>query len=90
MGNVFKIRITATALGKWTYKSGANVEDTEPVGISDEFEAIPWTNKDKLANELRKGFIHATEDQHAFMHADGSPFILLGDTWWATPTFRYK
>ena len=27
---------------------------------------------------------------HAFEYADGTPFFLLGDTWWATPTFRFR
>ena len=34
--------------------------------------------------------IKASANSHAFEYADGTAFFLLGDTWWATPTFRYR
>ena len=34
--------------------------------------------------------IRATANGHAFEYADGTPYFLLGDTWWATPTFRFR
>jgi hypothetical protein len=33
--------------------------------------------------------ISSSANGHAFQYADGTPFFLIGDTWWATPTFRY-
>ncbi len=30
-----------------------------------------------------------TPNGHALQYADGTPCFLLGDTWWATPTFRF-
>jgi len=27
---------------------------------------------------------------HAFTHADGTPFFLVGDTWWPAGTYRYR
>ena len=40
-------------------------------------------------NPSRRGMIRASANGHAFEYADGTPFFLLGDTWWATPTFRF-
>ena len=34
--------------------------------------------------------IRPSDNGHAFEYADGTPFFLLGDTWWATPTFRFR
>jgi hypothetical protein len=33
--------------------------------------------------------VRATANGHAFEYADGTPFFLLGDTWWSVGTFRY-
>ena len=37
----------------------------------------------------RHGFIRPTANGHAFEYADGTPFLLLGDTWYAAATFRF-
>ena len=34
--------------------------------------------------------IRPSANGHAFQYADGTPFLLIGDTWWATPTFRFR
>ncbi len=34
--------------------------------------------------------IKASANGHAFEYADGTPYFLLGDTWWSIPTFRYR
>lgn len=31
---------------------------------------------------LRHGFLRVAEDHRHFVHADGTPFLWLGDTWW--------
>jgi hypothetical protein len=33
--------------------------------------------------------IRPSANGHALEYADGTPCFLLGDTWWATPTFRF-
>jgi hypothetical protein len=45
---------------------------------------------EKAANICRRGFLRATRSGHAFEHADGTPFLLLGDTWWSAPSFRFR
>ena len=39
---------------------------------------------------LVAGFIKPSANGHAFEYADGTPYLLLGDTWYAAATFRFK
>jgi hypothetical protein len=89
-GRTFRIRVVATAPGEWTYRSGASRPDAGLRGIAGRFVAREWTEAEKEANACRRGMIRPSANGHAFQYADGTPFFLLGDTWWATPTFRYR
>lgn len=89
-GNIFKIRLTANAPGTWTYTSGASVYDTGLVGKSGGFLAIEWTEEEKKENVCRRGIVMATENGHAMQYADGTPYIMTGDTWWALATYRFR
>jgi len=86
-GDTFQVRILATAPGRWTWESGASVTDPGLQGVRGEFTAIAWTEAELQANPCRRGMTRA--NGHAFEYADGTPFFLLGDTWWATPTSRF-
>ena len=88
-GSVWRVRVTATAPGDWRWRSESDPADAGLAGHGGRFRARAWTQAEKEANPLRRGFLRATANGHAFEHADGTPFFLLGDTWWATPTFRY-
>ncbi len=88
-GNVFRVRILATSPGQWRWTSGASTDDPGFVGKSGTFWAVPWTEAEKEAVPCRRGMIRPTKNGHALEWADGTPFFLLGDTWWATPTFRF-
>jgi len=88
-GNTFRVRVTATAPGEWRWTSGASVADPGLAPREGAFEAVPWSEEEKLRNPCRRGFLRPSSGGHAFQHADGTPFLLLGDTWWPTGTFRY-
>lgn len=88
--NVFKIRITTTCPGEWSYISGSNTIDEGLNGKYGSFKAVEWSEAELKENKLRHGFIIPSKNSHAFMHADGTPFYLLADTWWSTPTDRLK
>ena len=88
-GNVFRVRVLATVPGKWSWRSGSNQNDS---GLNDrkgDFEAVTWSEAEKAANETRRGFIKPNNNGHAFEYDDGTPFILLGDTWYAAATHRF-
>ena len=59
-------------------------------GVRGEFTAVAWTEAELEENPCRRGMIRPSGNGHAFEYADGTPFFLLGDTWWATPTFRFR
>ena len=88
-GRTFRVRVVATAPGEWSYRSGSSRRDTGLAGKTGRFVAQAWTEPDKQANPCRRGMIRPTPNGHAFHYADGTPFFLIGDTWWATATSRY-
>jgi hypothetical protein len=87
--NTFRIRVLATAAGTWTWKTGSNQNDAGLNNKTGRFTATAWDEAAKKKNSCRRGMIKASANGHAFEYADGTPFFLVGDTWWATPTFRY-
>ena len=89
-GNTFRVRITATTPGNWSWKSGSQPADPGLVGVNGTFSATGWTEEQKAENPSRRGMILSSSNGHAFQYADGTPFFLIGDTWWATPTFRFR
>lgn len=86
----FKVRLVATEPGLWKWQSGSYPPEEGLAGKSGFFEAVAWTEDEKQQNPLRRGFLRATPNQHALQLADGTPFFILGDTWWATGTNCFK
>jgi len=89
-GDIFRLRIAATSPGAWHWQTGSQPVDSGLSGKRGTFTAVPWTEAEKQANVCRRGMVRSTPTGHAFESADGTPFFLVGDTWWATPTFRYR
>ena len=88
-GSEFVIRLTATAPGHWRWTSGSNQPDPGLVGLSGTFEAEPWSEAELDDNPNRRGMVLASADGRGLVRADGTPFFLLGDTWWSLPSFRF-
>jgi len=88
--NVFRVRVLATTPGRWRWRSGSNQSDSGLNGKKGEFTAKAWSEAEKAANPSRRGMVRASANGHAFEYGDGTPFFLLGDTWWSTATFRYR
>ena len=88
-GNEFVVRVAATAPEKWQWKSFSNQSDDGLNNKSGEFMASTWSEQEIEANSNRRGFIQATENGHALQYADGTPFFMVGDTWWAASTWRF-
>ncbi len=86
-GNDFVVRFVATEPGKWQWQSGSNQSDSG-LNRRGEFNATGWTEKDKMRNPNRRGFIRPTSNGHALQYADGTPFFMVGDTWLAGATWR--
>lgn len=89
-GDTFRVRVVATQPGVWNWKSGSSTND---VGLSLKtgfFTAINWSEKEKEENPLRHGFLRPSPNQHALNHADGTPFFIIGDTWYSLSANRFK
>jgi hypothetical protein len=89
-GKTFHVRLVATGIGTWTWKSGSSPEDPGLAGKSGSFTAADWTGAEKAENPLRCGFLRATANGHALEHADGTPFFIIGDTWYAVGANRFR
>ena len=85
----FHLRLVATEPGNWTWESGSDPEDPGLAGKSGSFTAVSWTEAEKTENPLRRGFFKATENQHALEYADGTPFLIIGDTWYSLGANRF-
>ena len=88
-GKVFRVRVVATAPGEWSWTSGSN--QPEDAGLnrrSGRFTARAWTEAEKQANPVRRGFLRPSPSRHALQYADGTPFFMVGDTWLAGTTWR--
>jgi hypothetical protein len=86
----FRVRVAATEPGTWTWQSGSAPLDEGLAGRSGSFTAVGWTEEEKQRNSLRRGFLRATANGHAIEQADGTPFFILGDTWWPAGTNRFR
>ena len=89
-GQTFRIRMVAMEPGEWSWKSGSTPVDKGLSGKTGEFTAIAWSEAEKKENPLRRGFLRASANGHALETADGTPFLVQGDTWWAAGTNRFR
>ena len=89
-GQTFHLRLVATQPGTWTWKSGSTPNDPGLAGKSGSFKAVEWTEAEKTDNPLLHGFVRATINQHALEHADGTPFFIIGDTWYSVGANRFR
>jgi hypothetical protein len=89
-GNNFRVRFLATAPGTWKWQSGSMPSDPGLAGKSGSFTATDWTEQEKRENPLRRGFLRPTPNHHALELADGTPFFVIGDTWYPAGTSRFR
>lgn len=89
-GDEFCVRVLATAPGVWHWRSGSEPADAGLGGKEGVFHAAEWTEAEMQENPLRRGFLQSTPNRHALQTADGTPFFVLGDTWYALGTNRFR
>lgn len=88
-GADFVVRVLATAPGSWRWTSGSSPADPGLAGHSGSFEAVAWSPAELDDNPNRRGMIRASADGRGLEYADGTPYFLIGDTWWAVPSYRF-
>jgi hypothetical protein len=87
--NEFVFRIAPTSPGTWSWRSFSTVDDKGLNGRKGAFRAVEWPEEEKMENPNRRGFLRPSSNGRALEYADGTPFFMLGDTWWAASTWRY-
>jgi len=76
----WKVRYASPAVGTHRYRTQcSDAEDAGLHGIEGQIEIEPYTGTNPL---YRHGPIQVAADHRHFEHADGTPFLWLGDTWW--------
>ena len=86
----FRVRFLAPSPGTWKWESGSNPSDPGLSGKHGEFTVVAWSEEEKKENPLRRGFLRATANRHALEQADGTPFFVIGDTWYSAGTNRFR
>jgi hypothetical protein len=79
-GATFKIRQAFSEPGTWHYKTTAT--DPSNSGLHNregDVSVLPYTGTNPL---YRHGFLQVSADRRSFAHADGTPFLWVGDTLW--------
>jgi hypothetical protein len=62
---VLRVRVLATAPGRWSWSSGANRNDPGLRGRRGSFTATAWSEPEKEANACRRGMLRPTSNGHA-------------------------
>jgi hypothetical protein len=84
--NTWRVRYSPPLPGKYTWHTVAtDTANRDLHGLTGTLEAAPY--KGTSALHLH-GPIRVAADHRHFEHADGTPFLWLGDTWWMGLTQR--
>ncbi|MBI5771356.1 MAG: DUF4038 domain-containing protein [Verrucomicrobia bacterium] len=82
-GNVFRIRCAFPAPGTWQWKTECS--DAGNSGLHGQHGTVEVTAYRGENLLYRRGFLNVSQDRRYLAYGDGSPFLWMGDTAWATP-----
>jgi hypothetical protein len=81
--NIWKVRFAPPDVGRtWFWKSNASIKDNGLMGKTGTFQSVAANSKNKL---LKHGLLRMSPGKRNVVHADGTPFLLVGDTPWSLP-----
>jgi hypothetical protein len=80
--DIFRIRCPFPSAGLWRWRTTSEPADPGLDGLSGVVQVASYTGLNPL---YRHGFLRASDDHHYLCHADGTPFLWIGDTAWAAP-----
>lgn len=88
-GAEFVVRLCAPRPGTWSWRAGSSTGDRAIEGLKGTFTANGQSADALTENPNRRGMIRVTADRRGLEYADGTPFFMIADTWWAVPSFRF-
>lgn len=79
-GSTWRARVRPDDVGEWSWRTvGAAGTATGLAGRSGSFQCVPYVGPNPV---YRHGPVRIAADGHSLAHADGTPFLWLGDTAW--------
>ena len=82
--NTWRVRFASpTASGEWNWKSTSSV--TSDAGLHGQSGSIRSTEYEGDNQLLQHGLLRMSPKGRNVIHADGTPFLMIGDTPWALP-----
>ena len=83
-GQTWKVRFASPlAEGEWEWETVASdSSDSGLHGQRGKLKSVPYTGNNLL---LQHGLLRMSDGKRNAVHADGTPFIMVGDTPWALP-----
>jgi hypothetical protein len=79
-GDLWKVRYASPAVGVHRYRTECTAKDD--AGLHAASGAVVVTPAASTNPLIRRGPVRIAADRRHFEHADGTPFLWLGDTWW--------
>jgi hypothetical protein len=76
-GNSWTVRFAFPATGRFIYRVESN--DSSLNGKAGTVDVQPYTGANPL---IKHGHLRISKNKRYFEHADGTPFLWMGDTWW--------
>jgi len=77
---IWKVRFAPPTAGQYRFRVEASDKTNADLNGRDQVLAVePYAGPNTL---LAQGFLRVASDGRHFEHADGTPFLWLGDTWW--------
>lgn len=77
----FRARIAFPSVGEWTWRTTATPEDPGLHNKSGKIRVFAYQETNPL---LGHGFLRVSDDGRSLVHADGTPFVWIGETVWTS------
>ena len=82
-GSVWKVRFAPPDSGRiWSWTSYASTNDDGLAGKTEDVRSVANKTSNQL---LKRGLLRMSQGKPNVVHADGTPFLIVGDTPWSIP-----